>query len=321
MRVARLHGAGDLRVTDEPSRAAAGRVPGAGGGGRHLRLRPALVRGGRDRRRAARRAARDRPRVRGSGRGRSAAGRRVAVDPAIPCERCELCREGHPNLCPDVVFAGHGACDGGLRQYLSWPVHRLHPLPDVAGRRRRGDARAARGRDPCARSRPRRRGARVAIVGCGPIGLLLAQVCTAAGASVALAVDPLEHRRAAALRAGAEVAIAPDAIESWDGAEVDVAFEAAGTDDAVDLAMRAVRPGSARRAGRDPGRRPDELLGVGRAAQGRHARARPADEGGLPARAAARRGRRGRRAVARHAPVPARTRRGRRSRSRPRATG
>jgi len=87
-------------------------------------------------------------------------------------------------------------------------------------------------------------GARVAIVGCGPIGLLLAQVSTAAGASVALAIDPLAHRRAAAVRAGAEVAIAPEGIESWEGAEVDVAFEAAGTDDAVDLALRAVRPGA-----------------------------------------------------------------------------
>ena len=245
MRVARLHGVGDLRLSDEPKpRPRAGecliRVEAIGlcgsdlhwfeeGGIGDSRLGAPLVIG---------------HEFAGVVEDGPLAGRRVAVDPAIPCERCELCREGHPNLCPDVVFAGHGACDGGLRQYLSWPVHRLHPLPEsldgVAGALLEPLGVAIHALDLGHVAV----GARVAIVGCGPIGLLLAQVCSAAGASVALAVDPLEHRRAAALRAGAEVAIAPDEIESWDGAEVDVAFEAAGTDDAVDLALRAVRPGA-----------------------------------------------------------------------------
>jgi L-iditol 2-dehydrogenase len=172
------------------------------------------------------------------------AGRRVAVDPAVPCERCELCREGHPNLCPDVRFAGHGSCDGGLRQYLPWPIHRLHALPEsldgIAGALLEPLGVAIHALDLGHVGV----GARVAIVGCGPIGLLLQQVSTAAGATVALAVDPLEHRRAAAAHAGAEVVIAPDEIESWDGAEVDVAFEAAGTDGAVAVALRAARPGA-----------------------------------------------------------------------------
>ena len=245
MRVARLHGVGDLRLSDEAQpRPRAGecliRVEAIGlcgsdlhwfeeGGIGDSRLSAPLVIG---------------HEFAGVVEDGPLAGRRVAVDPAIPCERCDLCREGHPNLCRDVVFAGHGACDGGLRQYLSWPVHRLHPLPEsldgVAGALLEPLGVAIHALDLGHVDV----GARVAIVGCGPIGLLLAQVCSAAGASVALAVDPLEHRRAAALRAGAEVAIAPDAIESWDGAEVDVAFEAAGTDDAVDLALRAVRPGA-----------------------------------------------------------------------------
>jgi L-iditol 2-dehydrogenase len=82
-------------------------------------------------------------------------------------------------------------------------------------------------------------GDRVAVIGCGPIGLLIAQVCAAAGATVALAVDPLEHRRAAV---HADFTIAPD--EPWEAPEVDVAFEAAGTDEAVDLDLRAARPGA-----------------------------------------------------------------------------
>jgi L-iditol 2-dehydrogenase len=172
------------------------------------------------------------------------AGRRVAVDPAISCERCALCREGHPNLCPDVVFAGHGSRDGGLREYLSWPDRCLHPLPDsfdgVAGAMLEPLGVAIHAFDLA----HVRVGARVAIVGCGPIGLLLLQVARGAGATVALAVDPLEHRRSAAASNGADAAIAPDELASWGGESVDLVFEAAGTDGAVEVALHAARPGA-----------------------------------------------------------------------------
>jgi len=50
------------------------------------------------------------------------AGYRVAVDPAVPCEQCELCHAGHGNLCPTVRFAGHGDLDGGLQEEMVWPT-------------------------------------------------------------------------------------------------------------------------------------------------------------------------------------------------------
>jgi L-iditol 2-dehydrogenase len=244
-RVARLHGAHDIRLSDEPApeprdgeslvRVEAVGICGSDlhwfdeGGIGDSRLTTPLVIG---------------HEFAGVAESGPLAGRRVAVDPAIPCERCELCREGHPNLCPNVRFAGHGSWDGALRQYLSWPTHRLHPLPDAL------DGVAGALLEPLGVAIHSvdlghvEVGARVAIVGCGPIGLLIAQVCAAAGASVALAVDPLEHRRAAATRAGAEVAVAPEQIGAWEGPEADVVFEAAGTDEAVDLALRAARPGA-----------------------------------------------------------------------------
>jgi L-iditol 2-dehydrogenase len=245
MQVARLHGARDVRLSDEPApEPQAGeslvRVEAVGicgsdlhwfdeGGIGDSRLAAPLVVG---------------HEFAGVVEAGPLAGRRVAVDPAIPCGRCELCREGHPNLCPDVRFAGHGSWDGGLREYLAWPSDRLHVLPDeldgVDGALLEPLGVAIHAVD----LGHVEVGARVAIVGCGPIGLLLAQVCAAAGASVALAVDPLQHRRAAAAQAGAQAALAPDEAAAWDGREVDVAFEAAGADEAVDLALRAARPGA-----------------------------------------------------------------------------
>ena len=85
----------------------------------------------------------------------------------------------------------------------------------------------------------------VAVIGCGPIGLLLIQVLRAAGARSILAVEPLTHRRVAAERAGADTALAPQELEADHARAVDVAFEVAGTeDDAVDAAIHVARPGA-----------------------------------------------------------------------------
>src|SRR5690349_6455588 len=129
MRVARLYGAGDLRVSQEPDPID---VPAG-----HRRVRVTAV-GlcGSDLHWFAEGGIGDavvgEPLVLGHEfAGVLDDGTRVAVDPAIPCGVCASCLEGHPNLCPAVRFAGHSTQDGGLRELLVWPAHRLHPLPDT----------------------------------------------------------------------------------------------------------------------------------------------------------------------------------------------
>ena len=145
-------------------------------------------------------------------------------------------------------FAGHGTIDGGLREFMSWPTHLLHPLPpaldtiDGAVLEPLGVAIHAL---DLGHLRP---ACTVAVVGCGPIGLLLLQAALASGATAVLAVDPLPLRREEAVRRGATLALAPEELpaRSWRadvGDEVDVAFELAGNDAAVEQAMDVVRPG------------------------------------------------------------------------------
>lgn len=252
MRVARLHGVADLRVCDEPPPDVPPghtlvRVTAVGLCGSDLhwygqagigdaRLGPALVLG---------------HEFAGVVEGGPLDGVHVAVDPAIPCEACPFCRAGNRNLCPDIRFAGHGHLDGGLREFVAWPTHLLHALPagmtDVAGAMLEPLGVAVHAFD-LGRVRL---GAAVGVIGCGPIGLLLVQVAKAAGAAV-VAVDPLEHRRAAASRFGADAAFAPEELTDTpagerlgrDGYGLDVTFEVAGTDEAVRLAMAAARPGA-----------------------------------------------------------------------------
>jgi L-iditol 2-dehydrogenase len=177
------------------------------------------------------------------------AGRRVAVDPAIPCETCEMCRMGHQNLCPTVEFAGHGTLDGALQEHLVWPDHLLHPLPDELS----DDAGALL--EPlgvalhAVRVSHLRPGSDALVVGAGPIGALAIQVARRQGAARVFVVEPLEHRRATALRSGADDAWsdehgAEEVLDATGGRGVDVVLEVAGTDAAIATAVAASRPGA-----------------------------------------------------------------------------
>lgn len=254
MKVARLHGIRDVRVTDEPAPAVPD-DPGLslvevtavglcgsdlhwyteGGIGDAVITRPLV--GGHE--------------FAGLVRGGPLDGRRVAVDPAIPCGVCDMCLAGDRNLCRHIRFAGHSDTDGGLQQSLVWPTSLLYPLDD-----RLSDSDGAM-LEPLGVAIHAfdlghvALGSTVAVFGCGPIGLCLLQVARAGGAGTVIAVEPLEHRRAAAQRLGADVVLSPDSPDlaagiaaATDGRGVDVVFEAAGNDGAIAAAVEAARPGA-----------------------------------------------------------------------------
>ncbi len=174
----------------------------------------------------------------------------VAIDPAIPCEFCEHCLAGNPNLCPQVRFAGTPPTDGGLQEYLAWPAHLLHPLP------------AGMSYETGALLEPLgvaihavdlakiRLADTVAVLGAGPIGLLVIRLAALSGAVRVFATDVRADRVEAAVAFGAQEAIrVADADPgSWvrgrtAGRGVDVAIECAGAPAAVAQAIDVVRPG------------------------------------------------------------------------------
>ncbi len=251
MKVARLHGVGDVRIAEEPrpdpgEDEALVRVTAVGLCGSDLHW---FAQGG------IGDAVLSRPLVLGHEfggvvQGGPLDGVRVAVDPAIPCGRCESCLEGNRNLCPSVRFAGHSLTDGGLREYVAWPRHLLHPVPDSVS-----DAGVAV-LEPLGVAVHAvdlahvRSGATVVVVGCGPIGLAAVQVARAAGATSVVAVEPLGHRRAAA-SAWADLCLDPASPDLRDelaagtgGRGADAVIECAGDDEAVAIAVDAARPGA-----------------------------------------------------------------------------
>lgn len=251
MKAVRLHAAGDLRVVDEPAPDVPDghelvRVTAVGICGSDLHwlshaaigdaeLGQPLVLG---------------HEIAGVIEGGARDGRRVAVDPAIPCRRCEVCRTGDTNLCPAIAFAGHGRLDGGLREYLAWPGDLLHPLPDALSD---GDGAMLEPLGVALHALDLghlRVGMHVVVVGCGPIGLLLIQLARLAGAGSIAAVEPLGHRRDAARRAGADHAVADEheltkiMTEHLPGPGFDLGFEVTDSGLAAQTAMAAVRPGA-----------------------------------------------------------------------------
>ena len=176
-------------------------------------------------------------------------GKRVAVDPAIPCGKCEFCEEGNPNLCPSVRFAGTGTVDGALAEYIAWPTRNLFPLPDTVSNAD-GALLEPLGVAMHALSlAPVRPGMTVGVYGCGPIGLLIVQLARLSGATRIFASDLKEERLQAALDTGASEVYMADQHErdqvrsQTHNRGVDVAFEAAGADEAVETAMVTAKPG------------------------------------------------------------------------------
>jgi L-iditol 2-dehydrogenase len=125
---------------------------------------------------------------------------------------------------------------------MAWPTGRLHPVPD------KFDDAVVAMLEPlgvalhCLDLGHVHLSSSAAVVGCGPIGLMLVQALRLAGAAPVVAVEPLEHRRDAASRSGADVVLSPEQAAAYQG-DVDIAFEVAGTDDAVATSMHLVRAG------------------------------------------------------------------------------
>ncbi len=177
-------------------------------------------------------------------------GERVAVDPAIPCGECRFCKEGAPNLCLRIRFAADGITDGGLCERVAWPSRCLVPLPEklsgIEGAMLEPLGVALYAMDLSSL----RSGMRVAVLGCGPIGLILIQLALRMGAIQVIATDKLQHRVQAAREFGASAVYRVQGnerdMEIWeatDGEGCDVVFEVSGDAAAVNTALAAASRG------------------------------------------------------------------------------
>jgi len=177
-----------------------------------------------------------------------AAGDFIAGEGHIACGRCYSCRSGAAHICERLQVMGVDR-DGAFAEYVTmpagnaWKLDRGIPREVAAIMDPLGNAVHAALEVPLtARS--------VAIIGCGPIGLMAIAVCRMAGAGFVAATDISDERLALARRMGADLVLdaragdVPAQIrEATGGAGVDVVLEMSGHPQGLQDGLGALRNG------------------------------------------------------------------------------
>ena len=167
-------------------------------------------------------------------------GERVAIEPGQPCRRCDQCRTGTYNLCPNIRFHGTPPVDGTLCEFVAVRSELSFVVPDEISDN------AAALLEPLSvgiwanRKAGTQIGSSVLIAGAGPVGLVTAKVAHATGATRIAVTDVNRSRLSSALASGAtEIAVAgSDNVRG----EFDAFIDCSGSSAAVDAGVRLVRP-------------------------------------------------------------------------------
>ena len=178
-----------------------------------------------------------------------AVGDRVAVEPSLTCGTCEWCLSGRYNVCPNVAHLGTPPCDGIYQTLFATPPRRCYPIPPDLSFDEGAMLEPLSVGVHAVRLAPTRPGETVAVLGCGPIGLMTLQVARAGGAGRIIATDLIDDRLEAARRLGATDVLNAGAVDTTEavldltgGRGADVVYEAAGAPEtfqaALDVACR-----------------------------------------------------------------------------------
>ncbi len=177
-------------------------------------------------------------------------GDRVVLDPALPCGACDQCRAGRPHTCRAQHFLGcPGQTEGCLAELVVMPERNCFPIPDAMTFDEAALVEPLTiGLHALALSVPMP-GARIGILGAGPIGLGVLLAARALGAEKVYMTDKIGARRELAARAGADWAGDPDApdvvaeVAAREPLGLDAVFECSGAQEAMDQGVQFLKPG------------------------------------------------------------------------------
>lgn len=186
-------------------------------------------------------------------------GQRVAVNTFITCGRCDFCRTDRENLCPNTKHLGHGQgwgemeyYPGGMAEFCIAFANQVYPLPEHVS------SEEATFLDPMIASlhatdvgNPQMMD-KVAILGAGPIGLLIAQFAQVYGVDKVFISDVAEENLqvahdtgvAATFNASDSDASYYDFIMDQTGGEgIDVVYNTVGSQESIEEALKMLKPG------------------------------------------------------------------------------
>ncbi|RKD22490.1 L-threonine 3-dehydrogenase [Caminicella sporogenes DSM 14501] len=172
----------------------------------------------------------------------------VSAETHIVCGKCELCATGKAHICKDTLILGVDT-QGTFAEYVAIPEDNAwandpsippeylciqEPLGNAVHTVLSGDI----------------IGKTIAVVGCGPIGIMAVAVAKAVGAAKVIAIEVNEYRINLAKEVGADVVINPikedvirRVLDETDGMGVDVVAEMSGNSTAIQQALKYIKLG------------------------------------------------------------------------------
>lgn len=177
-------------------------------------------------------------------------GDRVALEPGKTCGRCEFCKTGRYNLCPDVEFFATPPVDGVFQEYVAHPADLCFKLPENVSTLEGALMEPLAVGFHAAKQGGAQFGQKAVVLGAGCIGLVTMMALKACGVAQVYVVDLLENRLQKALELGADAVVNPQKEDAHsrilaltNGKGADLLVETAGSEATTRLCIAAAKRG------------------------------------------------------------------------------
>lgn len=181
-------------------------------------------------------------------------GDQVAMEPGVPCRRCEPCKSGKYHLCLHMAFAATPPYDGTLARYYRLPEDFCYKLPSNISLQEGALIEPLGVAVHAAKQGGIKPGDSVVVFGAGPVGLLCCATAKAFGASKVIVADIQQNRLDFAKKYLGVSTFLPGRVSAEENANrlkeengllagVDVTLEASGAEPAVHAGIHALRTG------------------------------------------------------------------------------
>lgn len=170
-------------------------------------------------------------------KGGALSGRRVVGEINVPCRKCVVCGKGLERHCPKRTVVGIYGRDGAFADYVSMPESNLHPLPDSVSDKEAVFVEPIAAAFEILEQVSIGKDTRVAVIGDGRLGLLIAQVMALSKCDLTVIGRHLE-------KLSIIETMAIDTRVGYDGLgrEFDVVIDAAGSNEGLASALDIVVP-------------------------------------------------------------------------------
>ena len=177
-------------------------------------------------------------------------GQKVTIEPQVFCGHCYPCTHGKYNLCEELKVMGFQTT-GAASEYFAVDASKVTALPEGLSYDEGAMIEPLAVTVHAAKRFRELKGAKVAVLGCGPIGILLAQSCKALGAEAVMITDVSDYRLALAKKCGVDYAVntkekdfGEAMIAHFGPDKADVIYDCAGNDITMGQAIKYARKGS-----------------------------------------------------------------------------